>query len=85
MKPDELHGASKAAETEAEWSDVSPDLYSMKLNERLDFDLGAIVRVPGGWVYITYSSSGPDGYDVCSVFVPFHNEFQPKPPSDLAF
>jgi hypothetical protein len=47
------------------------DLYNMELHAHEYINNGniKIVRVPGGWIYISYF----DG--VTSVFVPFNNEF----------
>lgn len=58
------------------------DLYAMKLHdiERAWNDCYEILRVPGGWLYTHYTNNGP-----VAAFVPFNNEFQPAPPSDLAF
>jgi hypothetical protein len=45
-------------------------LYQMKLHDVLNFDYFIVTRVPGGWVYTqTYFKN------VCSVFVPYSNEF----------
>lgn len=54
-------------------------IYDLKLHEECCLSMGtSIVRVPGGWIYRIYGS--PDTGDVTAVFVPFDNEFQPKPP-----
>jgi len=46
-------------------------LYSMKSHDVLHFNDFTVVRVPGGLVYIqNYFQT------ICSVFVPFNNEFQ---------
>ena len=49
------------------------DWYDMECGERRilrdrEQSIGAVVRVPGGWVIETFSES--------AVFVPFNNEFQ---------
>lgn len=52
------------------------ELYEMKLHEEKELgEWSYVVRVPGGWIYQTTN----DDYDVLSqVFIPWHNEFQPK-------
>ena len=50
------------------------NIYEMGLNDSLQFDYDAKVRrVPGGWVYTTYTHEG-----VSSSFVPFNKEFKIK-------
>jgi len=55
------------------------EVHVMKLHDTLtpsSLDV-QIVRVPGGWIYNTYSSRGNDGeYSFSGVFVPFSNEFR---------
>lgn len=47
------------------------ELLEMKLHEEKEIDTDTIIlRVPGGWVYKIYASSGIDGWSVSSVFVP---------------
>lgn len=43
-------------------------IYNLQQGEELNFGPYAVIRVPGGWIYIT----GPGG----SAFVPYNNEFQ---------
>lgn len=58
---------------------MTNELYEIGLHESLhpagrDME---ITRVPGGWIYTTYSYVGGDGeHRLSSVFVPFHSEFQ---------
>lgn len=51
------------------------ELYDLKLHECIDYNdlFLTVVRVPGGWLYKHNNYSPP-----CMVFVPWHNEFQPK-------
>jgi hypothetical protein len=48
------------------------DIYKLKLHETMSIGGGEILRVTGGWVYITFSVEG----SATSTFVPWHNEFQ---------
>lgn len=56
------------------------DLYKMKLHDVITVARARgelkVVRVPGGWVYETYTDSVKYTYQVTSVFVPYHNEFE---------
>lgn len=47
-------------------------VYKMKLHDTLIPAFGGrIIRVPGGWVYESYSNDGDGGYNVTSCFVPY--------------
>ncbi len=37
--------------------------------------LKEIIRVPGGWIYVTYYNGGGH-ISTSSTFIPFNNEFQ---------
>ena len=58
--------------------DFKGALYGMKLGDRIvsgdkhkyGFDW-VITRVAGGWIYTAETALSP-----CSIFVPYHNEFQ---------
>ena len=49
-------------------------IYDLELHERLKLGTGndVIIRVPGGWLYISHW-----GPNTVSNFVPFSNEFTP--------
>jgi hypothetical protein len=47
-------------------------MYNLKLNETISMDSVEIRKVPGGWIYTTFSIEG----SATSTFVPFNNEFQ---------
>lgn len=49
---------------------VMPNIYNMKLHERIKIDGMRIMRVAGGWIY--------DEINNTQVFVPFNNEFMIK-------
>lgn len=51
---------------------MTPDIYSMKLHNRLIIGDMIIVRVAGGWIY-----QFPDKTinQLTAVFVPYNNEF----------
>ncbi len=54
----------------------SKSIYNMDLHENLAVSgrsYQLITRVPGGWLYSTYSEGGKD---IACVFVPFNDEFQ---------
>ncbi|MFA5168951.1 MAG: hypothetical protein WC530_10535 [Candidatus Omnitrophota bacterium] len=53
-------------------------IYDLKLHETWTDGNLDVLRVPGGWVYSIYGGV---------IFVPFDNEFMPKPPpnDDLPF
>jgi len=53
---------------------MNSDIYAMRLNEQIEFNDIAILRVPGGWIYTYYDFS--TGGEKTSTFVPFNNEFQ---------
>jgi hypothetical protein len=48
-------------------------IYNMKLHEIQTFNEFKVVRVPGGWLYITKFFA-----DTSAVFVPFNNEFEKR-------
>ena len=54
-------------------------IYDMELHEKLTPAIKGsiidIIRVPGGWIYSTYSMSNDNYWSVSSVFVPFNDEF----------
>lgn len=54
-------------------------IYKMDLHDVLTMSQHAtqIMRVPGGWIYMSHSENGAGGYDMTSCFVAFNNEFQP--------
>jgi len=49
------------------------EIYNMKLHEILSLSYQSIrvIRVPGGWIYESYSENGTGGYDLTSCFVPY--------------
>ena len=52
-------------------------LYKMNLHDTLTTASGCrVIRVPGGWIYESYSNDGVCGYNVASCLVRFDNEFQ---------
>lgn len=60
-------------------------LLDPKTNTLYDMDLGdelpitqetQALRVPGGWVFISYIDDENGGITGCSCFVPFNTEFQ---------
>ncbi len=52
---------------------MSTKIYNMDLHAEITLNGGTnVLRVPGGWVYLTYNAR-----HLSSVFVPFNNEFQP--------
>ena len=52
-------------------------MYAMKMHDQIELWNGLdILRVPGGWIYITSSENGTGGYDMSSCFVPYDNQFQ---------
>lgn len=53
---------------------TASELYDMKLHDSIGGKNYDIVRVPGGWLYSYFR-----GKVSTSTFVPFDNEFQPKP------
>ena len=66
---------------------IKEDVYKMKLHDRIADDSGmlAIIRVPGGWIYESWSTNSivtpdhimyNDERPVATTFVPFDNEFQ---------
>ena len=50
---------------------MNNELYTMKLGEKIKFDIWDVWRVPGGWLFALDT-----GADSLSQFVPFNNEFQ---------
>jgi hypothetical protein len=55
------------------------NIYEMKLHEEFYIDSCIrVLRVPGGWIYITKRETSFDHKSVAlsSVFVPYNNEFQ---------
>ena len=59
-------------------SDTGVAIYDMALNEEIGLSREQrVLRVPGGWIYITDTESG-GGWSSTSCFIPFNNEFQPK-------
>lgn len=53
-------------------------IYEMKLHDVLHPTISAnveIIRVSGGWIYLTYSDGGSA---TTSVFVPYSNELEDK-------
>ena len=48
-------------------------IYEMKLHETIETEYYKILRVAGGWVYITRQGDSPS-----SVFVTWNNEFMGK-------
>ena len=57
-------------------------IYDLQLHERVSTNNGmhSVTRVPGGWIYESWRRRLPtDDYEpYACVFVPFHNEFQPR-------
>ena len=53
-------------------------MYKLKLNETTDVKGKniEILRVPGGWVYTSYSQISDSGYNISSTFVPYSEEFK---------
>ena len=58
-------------------------IYDLDLNEIHRIDSGEngsikdeVMRVPGGWIYYTFTPSGNNDISVTGVFVPYNNEFQ---------
>jgi len=50
---------------------IEKNIHQMKLHEITELNTEiSILRVPWGWIYMTYFEDG-----VTSTFVPFHNEF----------
>jgi hypothetical protein len=47
------------------------DIYKMKLHDTYRDSYFMVLRVPGGWMYTSYT----EGEAESSVFVPFNNEF----------
>lgn len=59
------------------------EIYKMELHESLHHEDGfSVLRVPGGWIYTSYSETGTGGYSQSSCFVPFDNEFQRCKPTN---
>lgn len=54
----------------AEPSGDMPDIYKMKLNERLCFDHASYIRVPNGWVVVVSFQDC-----ITSTFIPLDYEF----------
>jgi hypothetical protein len=53
-------------------------IYEMTLHDEISRgDYLTIRRVPGGWIYTTFTNNDGDWYG-SSTFVPYHNEFQSK-------
>lgn len=58
---------------------IQDPIYTMNLGDCLQPNGSEsinILRVPGGWIYTSYSENGTGGYDMSSCFVRFDNEFQ---------
>ena len=53
------------------------DIYLMELHDEIEHGPGmTIKRVPGGWLYISFTEVGDcNGWNVCSSFVPMNDEF----------
>lgn len=57
---------------------MTKGVYSLKLHESIRIDMGtdsnaiSVMRVPGGWIYKTWSE---DGSRAGTSFIPFNNEF----------
>lgn len=52
-------------------------IYSMTLHDELELWQGLeVLRVPGGWIYKEWRENGTGGVDMCTTFVPYHNEFE---------
>jgi hypothetical protein len=47
------------------------ELKKMELHDEKNFNNVIILRVPGGWIYTTYSDNGTGGYEQSACFVPF--------------
>ncbi len=56
--------------------DGVPDFHGMALHDSFCFEGFAVLRVPGGWIYITKSENGTGGQDMSACFVPFSSEFK---------
>jgi hypothetical protein len=54
---------------------MSENIYDMKLHDEISLNsFVTIRRVPGGWLYIDFSSCSPNS-SVTSTFVPSNSEF----------
>ena len=55
---------------------MSDNIYDMDLHSEIVPHQGmSIIRVPGGWIYMTATAQQGGHCHVSQVFVPFHNEF----------
>ena len=53
---------------------MGKDIFKLKLHETMSVGCLDVMRVSGGFLYLTYD--GQSGEVTSSTFVPFNNEFQ---------
>ena len=52
-------------------------IFTMNLHDELELWHGLeVLRVPGGWVYKSWTENATGGIDMSTTFVPYHTEFE---------
>ncbi len=62
---------------------MEKDIYEMKLHDEIEVDTDLhILRVPGGWLYKTFSECA-GGWFISSEFVAYNEEFQNRKDTEI--